>query len=330
MSNRCRTWSRSRPLPTACLVLVVLASMGLACGGGGPLDSDTGPATGGIHGAVTGDGAPRSGVTVRLTTREGSGVATSVTDGNGEYEFLDLAPGAYTVLISDFVGMRCVNVRTATVVAGEGTEVVFTCATPPHEGTVAGLVTVNGVGARSVVVSLREGPRTIGTTSTDHGGVYRFGEVPVGLKIVQIRNGEESCTRTTQEVTVTADGTAAADFACTGQVVTGRVTVNGIPASGVVVSVCQSVEWDFGLLCQTPSDATDSEGRYAYTSFPRVPFQAWYDPEALGPGDYLVFVAGAPAGVTCQDRGSIPVHSGETVTVDIACVRDSTGPSGGD
>lgn len=89
---------------------------------------------------------------------------------------------------------------------------------------------VNGVGSRSVVVTLWEGSRTIGTTSTDHGGLYRFAEVPVGLKIVQIRNGEESCPTTSQEVTVTADGTAAADFACTGQVVTGRVTVTESPS----------------------------------------------------------------------------------------------------
>ena len=321
------TSARSGRVPSMILVAAV-ASLGLGCGGEGPLDSDTESPTGGIHGVVIGDGAPRSGVTVRLATREGSGVATSVTDGNGEYRFPDLAPGTYTVLISDFVGMRCVNVRTATVMAEEGTEVVFTCATPPPEGTVAGRVSVNGVGARSAVVSLREGSRTIGTTSTDHGGFYWFEEVPVGLKIVEIRNGGESCPATSQEVTVTADGAASADFACTGQVVTGRVTVNGIPASGVVVSICQAVDWDFGLLCQTPPDATDSDGRYAYTSFPRVPFQAWYDPEGLGPGNYLVFVSVAPAGAICQDPRSIPVFSGETVTVDIACVGDSTGSSG--
>lgn len=320
--------ARCGRLPSLILVVAV-ASMGLECGGGGPLDSDTEPATGGIHGVVTEDGAPRSGVTVRLTTREGSGVATSVTDEKGEYGFFDLAPGAYTLLISDIVGMLCVNVRTATVVAGEGTEVRFTCATPPAEGAVAGRVMVNGVGSRSVVVTLREGSRTIGTTSTDHGGVYRFGKVPVGLKIVQIRNGEESCPTTSQEVIVTADGTAAADFACTGQVVTGRVTVNGIPASEVVVSVCQSVDWDFGLLCGTPRDVTDSEGRYAYTSFPLVPFHAWYDPEGLGPGDYLVIVEIAPAGVTCPDPAPIPVHAGETVTVDIACVGEPSGSTDG-
>jgi hypothetical protein len=308
-------------LPTACLVFVVLASMGLACGGEGPLDSDTEPAAGGIHGVVTGDGAPRSGVTVRLTTREGSGVATSVTDGNGEYGFFDLAPGVYMVLISDFASMLCENVRTATVVAGEGTEVMFTCATPPPKGTVAGRVMVNGVGARTVVVSLQEGSRTR-TTSTDHYGVYRFGEVPLGLKIVQIRNGDESCPTTTQEVTVTTDGTAAADFACTGQVVTGRVTVNGIPEPGVVVHVCQSVEWDFGLLCQTPSDATDPEGRYAYTSLPTSPFP-YQDLVFLWPGDYLVFVAIAPAGAICQTPPSTSVPAGETVTVDIACATDS-------
>jgi hypothetical protein len=298
-------------LPVAGLLVLVLASMGAEFGSEGPLDIDPEPATGGIHGVVTGDGVPRSGVTITLT-REGWGVDTSVTDGNGEYGFLDLAPGMYIVVVSDFGGMRCMNVRTATVVAGEEAEVRFTCATPPAKGSVAGRVMVNGVGAGSVVVSLREGSRTIGTISTDRDGVYRFGEVPVGLKIVQIRNGEESCPTTSQEVTLTPDGTATADFACNGQVVTGRVTVNGIPEPDVVVQVCQPVDWDIGLLCPTPSDVTDSDGRYALTSLPEV-FHLW-------PGDYLVFVAIAPAGATCQDPQSISVHSGETVTVDIACV----------
>ncbi len=34
------------------------------------------------------------------------------------------------------------------------------------------------------------------------------------------------------------------------------------------------------------------------------------------------------AGAICQDPRSIPVFSGETVTVDIACVGDSTGSWG--
>ena len=78
-----------------------------------------------------------------------------------------------------------------------------------------------------------------------------------------------------------------------------------------------------------PSDANDSEGGFAYTSFAGVAFQEdWYYPEGLGPGDYLIFVA-APEGVTCRDPQSISVHPSETVTVDIACARDSTtGPSG--
>ena len=312
-----------RQLTRGRALVLALASMGLGCGGEGPLDSDPQLATGSIHGVVTGDGEPRSGVTVRLTTREGSGVATSVTDGNGEYGFFALAPGAYMVLISDFVDMLCVNVRTATVVAGAGTEVRFTCATPPPEGSVAGRVMVNGVGARSVVVSLREGSRAIGTTSTDHGGAYRFDEVPVGLKVVEIRNGEESCPTTSQEVTVTADGTTAADFACTGQVVRGRVTINGIPEPGVVVQVCQPVDWDFGLLCPSPSDVTDSEGRYSFTSLPKA-FQPFGEPPLnLWPGDYLVFVAIHPTGATCQDPQFISVPAGETVTVDIACVTEA-------
>jgi hypothetical protein len=290
-----------------------------------PLDSPSPP--GRILGLVTGDDAPVSGVTVTLS-RGGTEVATVTTTGNGEFGFTGLDAGLYAVAIPEIAGMDCRRVRAATVVAGEAAVVSFACVTPPppaSRGTVEGRVMVNGVGARSVVVSLQDGATTR-TTSTDNVGLYRFGEVPVGVKMVQIRNGEELCPTTSLEVSVTADEAATADFACAGQVVTGRVTVNGIPWQNMVVHVCQPVDWDLGLLCQTPSAATDSEGRYAYTSFPRPTFNDWYDPEGFGPGEYLVFVEIAPAGVTCPEPKSITVATSETKTVDIAC---NTVPSSG-
>lgn len=274
--------------------------------------------TGEIVGLVTADGTPVSGVTVTLS-RSGFDVATSATDGNGEYGFLGLAPGMYVVVVSDFGGMHCVNVRTATVVGGEETEVGFTCATPPARGSVRGRVTLNGVGAGSVVVSLREGARTIRTISSDFNGAYLFRDVPVGLKSVQIHVGEVSCPATSMEVTVTADGTAEADFPCSGQVVTGRGTVDGVPRPNMMIQVCQPVNWDSALLCR--SSFTDLDGRYSFTSLPRS-----FGP-TLGPGDYLV-VAAAPAVAICPDPQSISLRSGETVTVDIACVSDSTEPAG--
>jgi hypothetical protein len=293
-----------------------------------PLDSPSPP--GRILGLVTGDDAPVSGVTVTLS-RGGAELATVTTTGNGEFGFTGLDAGMYAVAIPEIAGMECSRVRAATVVPGEAAVVSFACVTPPPpapRGSVGGRVTVNGVGARSVVVSLREGATTR-TTSTDNAGLYRFGEVLVGVKIVEIRNGEDLCPTTSLEVSVTANGAATADFACTGEVLTGRVTVNGIPLPNVVVHVCQPVDWDFGLLCRTPSAATDSEGRYAYTSFPKPAFSNWYDPEGFGTGYYLVFVETAPAGVTCPEPESINVPSGATKTLDIACVEESVDSAAG-
>jgi hypothetical protein len=302
------------------MLVLVLASTWLECGGRGPLDSDAEPAAGGIHGVVTGDGVPRSGVTVTLTGG-GSGVATTFTAGNGEYGFFDLAPGMYAVAISDFAGMRCVNVLAATVVEGEAVEVDFPCTTPFLKGNVAGQVSVNGVGVPGVVVSLSGG-----TTSTDSGGAYRFTNVRTGTKSVEIRAFEEDCPETRREVLVIADSAAVADFDCMGQVVTGRVTVNGVPEPAVPVLLCHPRPFDSPPFCQTPRDATDSGGRYVYTSLTRtVSHPTWqgdYQFEALWPGDYVVFLEAPPAGATCQSP-QLPVTVGwqTTVTVDIPCHR---------
>lgn len=238
MSNRCRTWSCSRPLPTACLVLVVLASMGLACGGGGPLDSDTEPA-----------------------------------------------------------------------------------------GFVTGRVTVNGFGARHVTMGLRDGSKPMGTSLTDDDGVYLFTNVPPGIKTVEIGAAHDpyGCPTARQEVTVVADGPAGADFACSGQVVTGRVTLNGTPVAAVTVLVCHGDYYEAvdGLFCSRV--ATDTEGLYTYTSFPRTDFLYYPNLPTLYPGgDHMVFVDPPPAGATCQNP-EVPVFvlGGATVTVDIPCTVDS-------
>lgn len=301
-----------------------------ACSNETPTDPlETASPPGRILGLVTGDGEPVSGIAVTLN-RGGSVVATVTTTGNGEFGFEDLDAGTYTVVIPEIAGMRCSKVVVATVVPGEAAVVSFACVTPPPPaavGTVEGRVTVNGVAARSVVVSMREGRNW--TTSTDNVGFYRFGGVSVGVKIVQVRNGEGLCAATSHQVLVTADGVATADFACTGEAVTGRVTANGIPQPNLVVHLCQPVDWDLGLLCQTSWAATDRDGRYTYTSFSRPTFNDWDDPEGLRPVDYLVFVE-PTAGLTCPEPQSITVPSGETKTVDIACFGESVDSASGE
>jgi hypothetical protein len=283
-----------------------------ACSTGTTDPVEPAPVTGEIRGLVTADGAPRSTVTVTLS-RSGSEVATVVTTGNGEFGFTDLDAGTYTVAISGISGMNCSRQRGATVVAGEETQVSFACVTV---GTVEGRVTVNGFGAAGVLVALRNGTRHLGTTGTANDGTYRFTNVPTGARTVWIST-EEPCPGTQQEnarrqveVTVSAGGVAVADFACTGQVVTGRVTVNGIGEPGLRVLVCYGSPWDVG--CVAPWQSTDSEGRYAYTSLRAGSY--------IPPGDYLVFVE-SRLGTSCPERPGVPVPSGVAVTVDFPCVR---------
>lgn len=270
------------------------------------------PLAGEILGLVTGDGAPRSGVTVTLS-QSGSEVATVVTTEIGEFGFTDLDAGTYGVAISEIAGMNCSRHRIAPVVAGEKTEVSFACVTPPPVGTVEGRVSVNGVGAAGVSVAIRDAT-THRAIRTANDGTYRFTNVPIGAKTVWI-NTEEPCPGTHQEntrrevgVTVSEEGVAVADFACMGQAVTGRVTVNGIGGPGLRVFVCYDV-WDYG--CVQPLQATDSDGRYAYTSLHPI----GYFPAR----DYFLFVD-TPPEISCPER-HVPVPSGVTVTVDFRCVR---------
>lgn len=295
------------------MLVLVLASTWLECGGGGPLDSDAEPATGDIQGVVTGDGAPRSGVEVTLTN-SGSGVATTFTAASGEYGFFDLAPGTYAVVISDFAGMRCVNVLAATVVEGGRVEVDFPCTTPLPTGTVAGRVTENGFGVAGIVVALQEASRAI---PTDDRGAYRFTDVPTGSETVGIGlpdGYEDDCPGTSLEVTVPVGGTVEADFECTGQVLMGRVTLNGTPWSAVVVLVCGFDPFDSVLFCDPRRESTDSEGRYVYTSLRSRADGYFWDGLA---GDFVLVEPPLPD-VTCPSP-AVPWGTAPTLTVDISC-----------
>lgn len=203
------------------LAVVVLASLGGDCDPKGRdffarINGGLDPTTGDIFGRVTVDGSPRSGVTVTLR-RGGTVIGTTITDGNGEYKFLELDPGTHAVSIGEVPGADCPGEQTATVFEDDETEVNFACTTPqPQTGTVTGTVTVNGAGESGVTVTLRMGETTIGTTTTGTGGTYAFQEVPTGTKTVVITPpSEATCEPAQQDVTVTADGTVTADFACT-------------------------------------------------------------------------------------------------------------------
>ena len=170
--------------------------------------------TGRISGTVTLDDDPVPGTTV--TVRQGGSVVdTETTDGSGFYRIPGLNPGTYQVSTT-ITGVNCPE-QTAVVEGDEETEVDIACTTPePQTGTVTGTVTVNGTGESGVDVTLRDGTTVIGTTTTGAGGTYTFTNVPAGTRNVSIETPEgATCANTQQDVTVPADGTGTANFACT-------------------------------------------------------------------------------------------------------------------
>lgn len=185
-------------------------------------------------------------------------------------------------------------------------------------GEILGLVTADGTPVSGVNVTLSRSGSEVATLVTTESGEFGFRNLGAGTYMVAISEiAGTNCSRQQAALVVAGEETEVA-FACvtpppvgTGQVVTGRVTVNGIGEPGLRVLVCYGLPvWEFG--CVMPLDETDSEGRYAYTSITG---------SHLPPGDYVVFVE-SPLGMSCPEvRTGVHVSSGETVTVDFACTR---------
>ncbi|MGH7565727.1 MAG: carboxypeptidase regulatory-like domain-containing protein [Gemmatimonadota bacterium] len=202
---------RRRIVRVMMVALAVLSVLGWECDPKlarffDPID-DLIPVSGGISGMVTVDGQGRSGVTV--TVRQGTQVlTTTTTDGDGDYEVLNLAPGTYTVSIPSIPGASCPGDQTAVVVADDETEVDFACTTTPTTGTVTGTVTAGGSPISGATVAL-DGQ----TTTTDANGTYTFTNVaPDSYSVTVTADGFQCDPRTT---TVTAGQTSTVDFACT-------------------------------------------------------------------------------------------------------------------
>ena len=212
-ADRARS-ARRGVLRLGVLALVVASVLGGECTAQGPgffgIVSVAG--TGDIVGTVTVDGVPRPDAVVIL--REGATtIDTFVADASGNYTFLNLDPGSYT-LTTTIEGAVC-NEVTALVVADELTDVDLPCATPTT-GTVSGTVNVNGVGEAGVTVFLRQGITTLATTTTDFDGEFTFSGVSPGPRNVLIQPPSGvTCTSTQRNVTVVAGQAATADFDCT-------------------------------------------------------------------------------------------------------------------
>lgn len=172
-----------------------------------PIDGMNGPGLGDLFGRVSIDGVGMSGVATTLR-QFGEVVGTATTNADGDYEFLNLDPGLYSVSIASIPGATCPGEQTATVVADDETEVDFACTTTPTTGTVTGTVTAGGSPISGATVAL-DGQ----TTTTDANGTYTFTNVaPDSYSVTVTADGFQCDPRTT---TVTAGQTSPVDFACT-------------------------------------------------------------------------------------------------------------------
>lgn len=129
------------------------------------------------------------------------------TVGATPVDFPGLAPGLYTVSITDPPGFTCgTNNQQVTVTAGNVSSVQFACT--PSTGTVN--VTVNGGPATVQYTGPTPGSVSAGATATPVTGLapgnYTF--------LIPVPPANTSCTGPVM-VTVTAGGTASAAFTCT-------------------------------------------------------------------------------------------------------------------
>lgn len=126
---------------------------------------------------------------------------------------------------------------------------------PPVTGAISGVVTIEGVGASGVTVTLSSGA----TATTDGSGAYTFSDVSAGAYTVTISGFASDATFTStskaatistsgQVVTVNFDGSYIRTSA-----IIGSVAAGGMGLSGVTVSIGSS------------STTTDSNGQYAFS-----------------------------------------------------------------
>ena len=164
---------------------------------------------------------------------------------------------------------------------------------PPVTGNIRGRVTIDGASGVGYLIDI---PGQTATTNEEGfyellgvlPGTYsvRVGMIPVGAV----------CSPQTVTVTVTAAGTATADFVCTYPTgtISGQVVANGIPLAGI------------GVRAAGQSTTTGENGRYQISG--------------VRAGEFEVSIVGVPSVYSCPvDRQTVVVPLGGTVTANFTC-----------
>ena len=171
----------------------------------------------------------------RVTVTSGADFRSTNADVTGQYRVDSLPAGAVTASAVDpSTGLR--GRATGTLPAGGSTVVdINLSASGTIVGTVRGRDGVSSVGAGATVTI--SGP-TSRSTTTNAGGAYRFGFVPLGVYRVEAADGDGNRGRTAATVTRTSEVvTAGITYLGRGRVSGIVETATGLPVAGATVDV---------------------------------------------------------------------------------------------
>jgi hypothetical protein len=204
-----------------------------------------------ISGRVTSGVVGLVGVTVNLS---GSKTAATTTDASGNYSFVVLAEGNYTVTPSaSHYTFTPLNANFNNLGANQAAN--FSATLNRH--TLSGRVTTpNGVALAGVAVNL-SGSRTA-TATTDTSGSYSFGDLPAGgsYTLTVSRTNYAFAIPSRSFSDLGANQTADFTGSLVNYTISGRVTSGGSGLGGVTVTLSGS---------QSSSATTDTSGNYSFT-----------------------------------------------------------------
>ncbi|HEY7471930.1 MAG TPA: carboxypeptidase regulatory-like domain-containing protein [Gemmatimonadota bacterium] len=177
----------------------------------------------------------------------------------------------------------------------------------PFTGDIFGRVTVDGTPRAGVTVTVSAGGTVIDTAVTDQNGEYEFLELNPATYTVSVGTITGADCPGDQSAVVVEDDETEVNFACTTPqpqtgVVTGMVTVNGSPESGVAVTLREGTT-------VIGTTTTGTGGTYSFTN--------------VATGTKNVSIA-PPSGATCPTtQQDVTVPAGGTATANFACTRPS-------
>ena len=236
------------------IIVFSIIALFVGCGGGGGGGTASSESANTISGTVS--GAILSGVTMTLS---GTSSGTVTTDSSGNYTFIGLANGSYTVTPS-LKGYTFNSVSEAVKVNGANITSINFTATANTNPTYSISGTVSGSILEGVTVTLSGSGS--GTVATDASGNYSFTGQVNGSYTVTPSLAGYTFTPASMKITLNGANSASNNFTATVNPaptysIAGTVTLSG---SGALAGVTMTLKGT-----HTTATTTDASGNYTFT-----------------------------------------------------------------